>query len=84
MHTTGISSLNSGNIAEPSGRKQLDTEDHEMIVDEDKQELGDNESNLFFLDIKMQCKNEYHKADVKVLDQINEKCNVSKFREKTN
>ena len=46
MDTMGISSyLNSGNVAEPSGRYQLDTEDHGMIFDDDEDQLYDNKSD---------------------------------------
>ena len=48
-----------------------------MISDGDEDQLYDNGSDLDFLDTKMQCKNNYHKAGVKVLDQIIETFNAS-------
>ena len=79
MHYSGISSSsNSSNIAEASGRDQLDTEDYGIIPDDDEDQLYDNESHLDFLDTKMQCRNKYHKAGVEVLDQIIKKFNATK------
>ena len=70
--------MNSGNIAEPSGRHQLDTEDHGMISGNDEDQLYDNESDLNFLDTKMQCENKCYEAGLQVLDQIIEKFNAFK------
>ena len=70
--------MNSDNITEHSDRDQLDTESHEMISDDDEDQLYDIESDLDLLDTKIQCNNKYHKSGVEVLDHIIEKCNASK------
>ena len=49
-----------------------------MISADDEDQLYDNGSDLDFLDTKMHYKNKYHKAGVKVLDQIIQKYNASK------
>ena len=49
-----------------------------MISHDDEDQLYENESNLDFLNTKMQCKNKYHKAGVEVGDQLINKFNASK------
>ena len=39
-----------------------------MIFNDIEDQLYDNKSDLDVSDIKMQCKNKYHKAGVEVLD----------------
>ena len=65
-----MSSLNSSNIAEPSGRDQLNTEDHEMISDHNEDQVYDNKSDLDFLGTMMQFKRKYHKPGLKYLIKL--------------
>ena len=76
------SSSNSGNIAQVSGRDQLDTEDHE-IISADEDQIYNKEIDSYFLDTKMQCKNKYQEVGVDVLNEIIEKCNASKNGQET-
>ena len=49
-----------------------------MISDDDEDQLYDNESDLDFLYMQMQCKKKYHEAGVRVLDRVIKKLNTSK------
>ena len=78
----GRSFLNFDNTARISNHVQSDID---TVVDDDAADNNECDPDfskpLMVNDTKMQCDDEYHKAGVKVLDQIIGKFNVSKSRQ---
>ena len=74
--------LNGENTARTPNQVQSDID---TVVDDDDADNNECDTDFSILlkvsDTKMQCDDEYHKAGVKVRDQIIEKFNVSKSRQ---